>query len=106
MWFTEQDANAIGRISMRRVITEFGLPKEKGTPVGIASSPDGAMWFTEHAANEIGRITTTGAMTQFPVRTPRGRDIEAACGQLKTAAERKSRAEIDRLAEDKQAALG
>jgi hypothetical protein len=28
-----------------------------------------------------------------PVRTPRGRDIDAACGQLKTAAERRSRAE-------------
>ena len=40
-----------------------------------------------------------------PVRTPRGRDIDAACGQLKTAAERKSRAELDRLAEEKQAAL-
>ena len=26
-----------------------------------------------------------------PVRTPRGRDIDAACGQLKTAAERKRR---------------
>ncbi len=41
-----------------------------------------------------------------PVRTPRGRDIDAACGQLKTAAERKSRAEVDRLLEEKQAALG
>jgi 23S rRNA (adenine2503-C2)-methyltransferase len=41
-----------------------------------------------------------------PVRTPRGRDIDAACGQLKTAAERKSRAELDRLAAEKQAALG
>jgi len=41
-----------------------------------------------------------------PVRTPRGRDIAAACGQLKTAAEKKSRAELDRLAEEKQAALG
>ncbi len=41
-----------------------------------------------------------------PVRTPRGRDIDAACGQLKTAAEKKSRAELDRLAEEKQAALG
>ncbi len=40
-----------------------------------------------------------------PVRTPRGRDIDAACGQLKTAAEKKSRAELDRLAEEKQAAL-
>ena len=28
-----------------------------------------------------------------PVRTPRGRDIDAACGQLKTAAEKRSRAD-------------
>ena len=40
-----------------------------------------------------------------PVRTPRGRDIDAACGQLKTAAEKKSRAELDRLYAEKQAAL-
>ena len=33
-----------------------------------------------------------------PVRTPRGRDIDAACGQLKTAATKKSRAERDREA--------
>jgi 23S rRNA (adenine2503-C2)-methyltransferase len=41
-----------------------------------------------------------------PVRQPRGRDIMAACGQLKSASEKKSRAELDRLAEEKQAALG
>ncbi|WP_265569680.1 23S rRNA (adenine(2503)-C(2))-methyltransferase RlmN [Sphingomicrobium nitratireducens] len=38
-----------------------------------------------------------------PVRTPRGRDIDAACGQLKTAAEKKSRAQIDREAAAGQA---
>ena len=31
-----------------------------------------------------------------PIRTPRGRDIDAACGQLKTAAHKLSRAERDR----------
>jgi 23S rRNA (adenine2503-C2)-methyltransferase len=41
-----------------------------------------------------------------PVRTPRGRDIDAACGQLKTASEKKSRAELDRQAEEKLTALG
>ena len=45
-----------------------------------------------------------------PVRTPRGRDIDAACGQLKTSAEKKSRAERDRQTSaiwaEKQAALG
>ncbi|HEY1606494.1 MAG TPA: 23S rRNA (adenine(2503)-C(2))-methyltransferase RlmN [Allosphingosinicella sp.] len=33
-----------------------------------------------------------------PIRRPRGRDIMAACGQLKSAAEKKSRAELDRIA--------
>jgi 23S rRNA (adenine2503-C2)-methyltransferase len=41
-----------------------------------------------------------------PVRTPRGRDIDAACGQLKTSAEKKSRAELERLWAEKQDALG
>ena len=41
-----------------------------------------------------------------PVRTPRGRDIDAACGQLKTSAKKMSRAELDRLYAEKQAALG
>ncbi len=40
-----------------------------------------------------------------PVRTPRGRDIDAACGQLKTAAEKKSRAERDREAAAAAAAV-
>ncbi|MEP5938711.1 MAG: 23S rRNA (adenine(2503)-C(2))-methyltransferase RlmN [Erythrobacter sp.] len=40
-----------------------------------------------------------------PVRTPRGRDIDAACGQLKTAAEKKSRAELDREAAASAAAI-
>ena len=41
-----------------------------------------------------------------PIRTPRGRDIDAACGQLKTSSEKKNRAQLDALAEEKQAALG
>jgi len=40
-----------------------------------------------------------------PIRRPRGRDIMAACGQLKSAAEKKGRAELDRIAAEKQAAL-
>jgi 23S rRNA (adenine2503-C2)-methyltransferase len=44
-----------------------------------------------------------------PIRTPRGRDIDAACGQLKTSAEKKSRAELDRQTAEvwaeKQAAM-
>ena len=38
-----------------------------------------------------------------PVRTPRGRDIMAACGQLKSSSEKISRAELDRRAAEKEA---
>lgn len=41
-----------------------------------------------------------------PIRRPRGRDIMAACGQLKSSSEKLSRAELDRRAEEKLAALG
>lgn len=44
-----------------------------------------------------------------PIRTPRGRDIMAACGQLKSASLKLSvteRAEIDRLIAEKEAAQG
>ena len=37
-----------------------------------------------------------------PVRRPRGRDIMAACGQLKSSSEKISRAELDRRAAEKE----
>jgi len=53
------------------------------------SAPDRVRRFSE--------IVFEGGISA-PVRTPRGRDIDAACGQLKTSAEKKSRAERDREA--------
>lgn len=38
-----------------------------------------------------------------PIRRPRGRDIMAACGQLKSASEKITRAELDRRAVEKEA---
>ncbi|WP_298191314.1 23S rRNA (adenine(2503)-C(2))-methyltransferase RlmN [Novosphingobium sp.] len=88
-----------------RLIKQYGLPAKvnlipfnpwPGAPYEC-STPDRIRKFAEIVFN---------AGISAPVRTPRGRDIDAACGQLKTAAERKSRAELDRLLEEKQAALG
>ncbi|MBS3962331.1 MAG: 23S rRNA (adenine(2503)-C(2))-methyltransferase RlmN [Sandarakinorhabdus sp.] len=39
-----------------------------------------------------------------PIRRPRGRDIMAACGQLKSGSAKMSRAELDRRAAEKEAA--
>ena len=88
-----------------RLLRQYGLPAKvnlipfnpwPGAPYEC-STPERVRRFAEIGFN---------AGISAPVRTPRGRDIDAACGQLKTAAERKSRAEVDRLLEEKQAALG
>ncbi|KUR71887.1 23S rRNA (adenine(2503)-C2)-methyltransferase [Novosphingobium fuchskuhlense] len=88
-----------------RLIKQYGLPAKvnlipfnpwPGAPYEC-SAPERIRRFAEIVFN---------AGISAPVRTPRGRDIDAACGQLKTAAERKTRAELDRLLEEKQAALG
>ena len=44
------------------------------------------------------QLTEAGIVTT--IRKTRGDDIDAACGQLKTAATKMTRAELDRLAED------
>jgi virginiamycin B lyase len=77
MWFTESNANKIGRVTTAGVFTEYSLPPCppytvacQKFPLGIASGPDGALWFTEVNANNIGRITVDGAITEYPVPTP------------------------------------
>ena len=52
---------------------------------------------TDERIRSFSNIVFQGGISA-PVRTPRGRDIDAACGQLKTSAEKKSRADLDREA--------
>ena len=88
-----------------RLIKQYGLPAKVNL---IPFNPwPGAPYecSTPERIKSFAKIVFDAGISA-PVRTPRGRDIDAACGQLKTAAERKSRAELDRLLEEKQAALG
>ncbi|MEJ6009553.1 23S rRNA (adenine(2503)-C(2))-methyltransferase RlmN [Novosphingobium aquae] len=100
----KNDSDADAR-ELVRLIKQYKLPAKVNLipfnpwPGAIyeCSSPDRIRRFSEIVFE---------AGISAPVRTPRGRDIDAACGQLKTAAQKMSRAELDRLAEEKQAALG
>ncbi len=57
---------------------------------------------TPDRVNRFSAIVFAGGISA-PVRRPRGRDIMAACGQLKSASEKVSRAELDRRAAEKEA---
>jgi virginiamycin B lyase len=57
LWFTEIDANKIGRVTTDGNFTEFPIPTPNTAPLGIAAGPDRALWFIEFNANKIGRIS-------------------------------------------------
>jgi streptogramin lyase len=70
LWFTENAANKIGRITTSGEITEFPIPTPDSAPYGIVTGLDGNLYFTESRGNKIGRITTSGVITEFPIPTP------------------------------------
>ena len=71
LWFTENGANKIGRITPAGVITEFTLSVPEAKPFGITSGPDGNLWFTTEGweAQGIGRITPQGTIDLYPLPT-------------------------------------
>src|SRR5258708_17752100 len=67
LWFTDNGASAIGRITPSGSISLFPVPGS--TPEYITAGADGNLWFTDRASSKIGRVTTGGSFTEFPVPT-------------------------------------
>ncbi len=65
LWFTENSANQIGKMTPSGVITEYPIPTSASAPLGITAGPDGNLWFTEAAVAKIAKITTAGAVTEY-----------------------------------------
>ena len=80
LWFTEQTANRIGRITPTGQITEFSIPPAEGFPSGIAAGPDGNLWFTANAGDKIGQITPAGQITAFSIPTTDSEPLGIAAG--------------------------
>src|SRR5204862_4892249 len=73
IWFAEQGANKIGKVTPDGTITEYPIPDTTqdigfssgpvsvgASPADLVAGPDGAIWFTESSTDTIGRITTGG----------------------------------------------
>ena len=69
VWFTENGAGKIGRITPTGSIVEFTLANAFSFPEFIAAGPDGNLWFTESGGNNVARITPAGTISEFPVPT-------------------------------------
>src|SRR3979409_687789 len=67
LWFTEFNANKIGRITTAGAFHEYTLPIAASGPIRIAAGADGNLWVTQTKANEIARVTPTGSVTEYPL---------------------------------------
>jgi streptogramin lyase len=69
LWFAEQGADRIGRITPSGVVTEFSEGIAPGSaPAQITVGADGNLWFTESGGSRIGRITPQGVITELATR--------------------------------------
>ena len=66
LWFTLNQAHAIGRMDLGGEITIRPLPTAGAGPVGIAATHD-AVWFTEILAGQIGRVPIDGTIQELPL---------------------------------------
>ena len=66
VWFTERNANKVGRLAANGVLTEYAVPTAASAPDQITAGADGYVWFTERYGGKIGRISQSGgAITEF-----------------------------------------
>jgi len=64
LYFTEPNANRIGRVSTAGEISELELPNPGSRPRTIVAAPDGALWVTEEGGDRVGRINLAGALRE------------------------------------------
>jgi virginiamycin B lyase len=68
IWFTEKNANKLGRLDSHGGLTEYAIPTPASAPDQITASPDGNVWFTERYGRKIGRVNQAGgAIAEFAV---------------------------------------
>jgi virginiamycin B lyase len=56
LWFTENVAGKVGRVTPSGTITEFATPTSGSGPDFITTGLDGNLWFTEYNVGKIGKI--------------------------------------------------
>jgi 23S rRNA (adenine2503-C2)-methyltransferase len=97
----KNDSDADAR-ELVRLIRKYDLPAKVNL---IPFNPWPGSIYETSTPERVSRFSDIifNAGISAPVRRPRGRDIMAACGQLKSSSEKITRAELDRRAAEKEA---
>lgn len=64
LWFTQQSASSVARVTPDGVVTEFRTPTFS-FPNDITPGPDGNVWFSEGAAGQVAFITPRGTIQEI-----------------------------------------
>lgn len=64
LWFVEQDASNVARVTPSGEITEYRTPTFS-FPLDITAGPDGNVWFSEGAVGQIAFITPDGHIEEI-----------------------------------------
>jgi streptogramin lyase len=78
LWFTQPDANQVGRITPAGQITLFPVPTPGSQPRWVAAGSNGNVWFTEAASTHIGEVLLTGTPPAPALATVTGLAIDVS----------------------------
>jgi virginiamycin B lyase len=67
VWFTNRNANSVGKITPTGAVTSFALPSSATSPAHITVGADGNLWITTSGGPGLVRMTTTGIFTFFTI---------------------------------------
>lgn len=56
LYFTEPNANRLGRVNASGEVSEEPLPNSGSRPRAIATAPDGSLWFSEEGGDRVGHF--------------------------------------------------
>jgi len=70
VWFTEQSASVIGRLSPDGTLTEYPLKNTTAGPFAIAVAAGGTRYITEYTGDSVLRVAPNGAIGALPLPNP------------------------------------
>lgn len=68
LWFSEQQADKIARMTPQGQFTEYHVPTPNGIIGPLTLGPDDNLWFAEASSNKIGALPFLELSLSFPFR--------------------------------------
>lgn len=65
VWFLENDANKVAKITPAGIVTEYTIPTADSSVHYITAGPDSNVWFSETLQGNIAKVNANGTITTY-----------------------------------------